>query len=175
MELEALDRDTAALEAIEPPFPRMTYTDALDMLRDKGARIEWGKDLRTLEERKLMADHEKPLIVTHYPREVKAFYMRVAPDDPDAVLCFDMLAPETGDEIIGGSEREPDIDRLLENLDREGEDASAYEWYLDTRRYGSVQHAGFGLGVDRLVQWICGLRHIRDATAFPRTMTRWKP
>lgn len=174
-ELKALDRDPARLEGVEPPFPRMTYTDAVDMLRDRGADIEWGKDLRTLEERELMADHEKPLFVTHYPRDVKAFYMRVAPDDPDTVLCYDLLAPETGDEIIGGSEREPDIHNLLENLDREGEDPKAYEWYLDLRRYGSVQHAGFGLGVDRLVQWICGLKHIRDATAFPRTMTRWRP
>lgn len=174
-ELEALGRDPEYLETQVPPFPRMKYEKAVEMLQKKGMDIEWGKDLRTLEERKLMGEFDKPLIVTHYPKEIMAFYKPRDPEDPKVALCFDFLAPETGDEIIGGSERDADIEELKRSLEREGEDVSNYEWYLDTRRYGSVQHSGFGLGIERVVQWVCGLQHIRDAVPFPRTVARYYP
>ncbi len=137
--------------------------------------MEWGKDIRTLEEKALAQMFDKPIIVTRYPKETQAFYKRADPEDPDLVLAFDFIAPEIGGELIGGSEREPDLETLKANLLRQGEDLQAYEWYLDTRRYGSVQHAGFGMGVDRLVQWICRLDHIRDTIPFPRTLTRYAP
>lgn len=174
-ELESLKRDPGALAGIEPPFPRITYDEALERLEEAGVEVEWGKDIRTLEEKALAQMFDKPVIVTHYPKETQAFYKRADPEDPDLVLAFDFIAPEIGGELIGGSEREPDLETLKANLLRQGEDLQAYEWYLDTRRYGSVQHAGFGMGVDRLVQWICRLDHIRDTIPFPRTLTRYAP
>ncbi len=137
--------------------------------------VDWGKDLRTLEERALMGDFDKPLIVTHYPKEIMAFYKPRDPENPDVALCFDFIAPEIGDEIIGGSERDADIKEIIKSLEREGEDISRYDWYLDSRRFGSVQHSGFGMGIERVVQWICGLEHIRDAIPFPRTVARYYP
>ncbi|UCD93084.1 MAG: asparagine--tRNA ligase [Methanobacteriota archaeon] len=174
-ELDALGRVLESLESIVPPFPRMKYEEAVEMLQKKGMDIEWGKDLRTLEERELMGEFDRPLIVTHYPKEIMAFYKPRDPEDPKSALCFDFHPPETGDEIIGGSERDADIEELKRSLEREGEDVSNYEWYLDTRRYGSVQHSGFGMGIERVVQWICGLQHIRDAVPFPRTVARYYP
>lgn len=174
-ELEALHRDPDYLRSQVPPFPRMKYDEAVRMLQKKGMDIEWGKDLRTLEERELMGDFDKPLIVTHYPKEIMAFYKPKDPTNPKLALCFDFIAPEIGDEIIGGSERDTDIEELKRSLEREGEDISNYDWYLDTRRFGSVPHSGFGMGVDRLVQWICKLKHIRDAIPFPRTVARYYP
>ncbi|MFQ6107351.1 MAG: asparagine--tRNA ligase [Thermoplasmata archaeon] len=174
-ELLALGRDPEDLKKMTPPFPKLRYSAAVDMLREAGVEIEWGKDLRTIEERRLMAFFDKPAVVTHYPRDVMAFYKRVDPENPRVVLAFDFLAPEIGDEIIGGSERENDIETMRENLVREGEDVSSYEWYFDTRKYGAVPHSGFGMGIDRVVQWICKLNHIRDAIPFPRTLTRTYP
>ncbi len=174
-ELEVLERDPEYLKSQTPPFPRMKYDEALEMLQKKGMAIDWGKDLRTLEERELMGDFDKPLIVTHYPKEIMAFYKPKDPENPEVALCFDFLAPETGDEIIGGSERDADINEIIRSLEREGEDITRYEWYLDSRRFGSVQHSGFGLGIERVVQWICGLEHIRDAIPFPRTVARFYP
>ncbi len=174
-ELEFLDREVKYLRGIKPPFPRITYEEALERLRSAGVDVEWGKDIRTIEEKALAKMFDKPIIVTHYPREIQAFYKRTDPQDPDLVLAFDFIAPEIGGELIGGSERESDLKTLEANLLREGVDLKAYDWYLDTRRYGSVQHSGFGLGVDRLVQWICHLDHIRDAIPFPRTTTRYYP
>ncbi len=174
-ELEILERDVDLLLGIEPPFPRMTYDEALRRLEEAGTEVEWGKDIRTLEEKALAKLFDKPIVITHYPRETQAFYKRTDPEDPDSVLAFDFIAPEIGGELIGGSEREADLGTLEANLVRQGEDLKAYEWYLDSRRYGSVQHSGFGMGVDRLVQWICKLDHIRDAIPFPRTVTRYAP
>ncbi|MFQ5909393.1 MAG: asparagine--tRNA ligase [Thermoplasmata archaeon] len=174
-ELKALGRDPEDMRRIRTPFPKMKYSDAVEKLREAGVEAEWGKDLRTIEERKLMAFFDKPAIVTHYPREVMAFYKRVDPENPELTLAFDFIAPEIGDEIIGGSERENDIGKMRENLIRDGENASSYEWYFDTRRYGAVPHSGFGMGIDRMVQWICKLKHIRDAIPFPRTLTRSYP
>ena len=130
--------------------------------------------MRTIEEKKLTKHFDVPIFVTHYPRQTKAFYMKEC-SDPRYVLAVDLLAPEGYGEIIGGSERETDIERLKKRLIEQGENPKEYEWYLDTRRYGSVPHSGFGLGVERLISWICKLSHIRDAIPFPRTLTRYKP
>jgi len=174
-ELKKLGRNPEDLLKITPPFPRITYTEALEILKKDGIEIEWGKDLRTIEERQLMKHYNKPLIITHYPKEVKAFYMKETPGDPKTVLGFDVLAPETGDEIIGGSERSTDIEYLKKRLRESGANPEDYNFYLDSRRYGSVPHAGFGLGIERVIQWICKLNHIRDAIPFPRTAKRYKP
>ncbi len=176
-ELKILERDTSKLElAVKKPFVRMTYTDALKVLDEKfGMKIEWGKDLRTIEEEKLTTLYDVPIICTRYPKKVKAFYMIEDPENPDVVLGVDFLAPDGYGEIIGGSQREHDIEKIKARLVEAGEDPSQYEFYLDTRRYGSVPHGGFGLGVERVVRWICGLDTIKDAIPFPRTIERYKP
>ncbi|MEM7819915.1 MAG: asparagine--tRNA ligase [Candidatus Aenigmatarchaeota archaeon] len=174
-ELKFLGQDINKLKKIKPPFPRITYTEALEILRKDGIKIPWGKDLRTLEEDKLMEHFDKPLIVTNYPKTIMAFYKPRDPKDPKTALCFDMLAPEGYGEIIGGSERDTDIEEMKKSLKEQGEKVETYEWYFDTRRYGSVPHAGFGLGVERIISWICHLDNIKDATPFPRTMLRKSP
>ncbi|MCK4327650.1 MAG: asparagine--tRNA ligase [Candidatus Diapherotrites archaeon] len=171
-ELEILGVDIKALEKVKPPFPRLTYKEALEKLEKHGMKVPYGKDLRTKEEKKLCAMYGKPVIVTHYPKEVKAFYMKEAPGD--TVLGFDMLVPHVG-EIIGGSERETSIEELEKRLAKEGETFEDYGFYMDTRKYGSVPHSGLGLGIDRVVQWICGLDSIHEAIGFPRTMDRISP
>ena len=138
-------------------------------------KIKWGKDLRTIEEDKLSELFDVPIIVTHYPKSVKAFYMREDPINSKVVEGFDVIGPEGYGELIGASQREEDIKKLKENLKAIGEDPKNYEFYFDTRKYGSIPHAGFGLGVERVVAWICGLESIKDAIAFPRTMLRYKP
>jgi len=176
-ELLYLKRDVSPLKiAVEKPFARITYDEALKLLKEKANyEVPWGKDLRTIEERKLTELFDVPIFVTHYPKEIKAFYMKEWEKDPTYVLATDLLAPEGYGEIIGGSERETDVEKLKQRLIAQGENPELYEWYLDTRRYGSVPHSGFGLGVERLISWICKLKHIRDAIPFPRTMVRWKP
>ena len=176
-ELAVLERDVSKLEpVVGRPFVRMTYTEALKVLKEKcGIDVEWGKDLRTVEEEALTKLYDVPVICTHYPKKVKAFYMTEDPENPDVVLGCDFLAPEGHGEIIGGSGREPDIEKIRERLIESGEDPGQYKFYLDTRRYGSVPHAGFGLGVERVVKWICGLESIKDAIPFPRTMERYRP
>lgn len=175
-ELKILERDVSKLmPAIEKPFVRITYDEAVKTLNKKNVPIEWGKDLRTVEEDELMKMYDVPVIVQCYPKVVKAFYMKENPLNPDTVLGFDMLAPEGYGEIVGASEREADINKIRDRLAEQGEDPKNYEFYLDTRRYGSVPHAGFGMGVERLIAWICGLDSIKDAIAFPRTMIRYTP
>ncbi|MBT7661100.1 asparagine--tRNA ligase [archaeon] len=182
-ELEILERDTKTLQAtVKKKFPRMTYTDAVKLLADKcDMKVAWGKDLRTIEEDKLSELFDTPVIVTDYPKAVKAFYMKESPetlDKPEAkktVQGFDVIGPEGYGELFGASQREEDIEVIKENLKREGEDLANYEFYFDTRRYGSIPHGGFGMGVERVISWICGLRTIKDAIAFPRTMTRMSP
>ncbi len=176
-ELELLGRDIKKLEpTLKKPFIRMTYDDALKILKEKCKMpVEWGKDLRTIEEEKLTKLYDVPLVVTHYPKIVKAFYMTEDPKNPKVVQGCDFLAPEGYGEIIGGSHREHDLEKIKERLVEQGENPANYEFYLDTRRYGSVPHGGFGLGVERLIAWICGLDTIKDAIPFPRTMDRWKP
>ncbi|MEN8376166.1 MAG: asparagine--tRNA ligase [Gemmatimonadota bacterium] len=174
-ELALLERDTAPLERVRPPFPRISYTEAVDVLRAKGSDVEWGSDLGAPDETLLAEDHDRPLFVYDYPKAAKAFYMKENPEDPRMVLCDDLLAPEGYGEIIGGSQREDDVDRLLERIREEGLPEESYEWYLDLRRYGTFPHSGFGLGIERTVAWICGRHHIRECIPFPRTINRLGP
>lgn len=174
-ELKILGRDYKDLEKIKPPFPRITYDEALKLLKEDGMDVPWGKDLRTLEEEQLMKHYQKPLLVMKYPKEVKAFYMRDDSENPKVVLCCDVLAPEGFGEIIGSSERETDVNVLIDKLKKQGEKPENYEWYLDLRRYGSVTHSGFGLGIERIVRWFCKLDTIRDSIPFPRTIRRMTP
>mgnify|MGYP000477533400 CR=1 FL=1 len=175
-ELKLLGRDLKRLEpAMETPYPRITYDEAVEMLRKAGVGIEWGDNLGADEERALTQEFEKPFFVTHFPKKIKAFYMKLDEGRPDVVLGFDMLAPEGYGEIIGGSQREDDYGKLLKRIVEEGLNPKDYEWYLDLRRYGSVPHSGFGLGVERVVMWLAGLDHIRDAIPFPRFRGRLYP
>jgi len=174
-DIVAMGRTPEFLKAVKPPFERMTYDDALKLLKKQGMDIEWGKDLRTLEERALTEGKSKPIIVTHYPRVIQAFYKARDPKHPDLVLAFDVIGGDGVGEIVGGSERETDLEAIKKGLKEQGEDPKAYDWYLDSRRFGSVQHAGFGMGMERLIQWICKLGHIRDAVPFPRTPGRFAP
>jgi len=173
--LTVLERDTAKLSAIKAPFTRVSYTDAVDVLQKKGSAIEWGQDLGAEDEALLMADHHGPVFVMNYPKEAKAFYMKENPADPRTVLCSDCLAPEGYGEIIGGSQREDDLDRLVARIKHEGLPMESYDWYIELRKYGTFTHSGFGLGLERTVAWICGLQHIREASLFPRMMYRLKP
>lgn len=174
---EVLGRDTSKLKiCLEKDYPTITYTDAIKVLKDKcKIEVPWGKDLRTIEEEELMKHFDTPVVVTNYPKEIMAFYKPADPKDPKTALCFDMLAPEGYGEIVGGSQREIDIEELKKGLEREGEKPENYEWHMDLRKYGSVPHAGYGMGIERVVRWICGLENIKDAIAFPRTMHRWTP
>jgi asparaginyl-tRNA synthetase len=174
-DLKELERDTAALERVTPPFPRISYTDAIAKLQALGADTAWGRDLGGDEETLLAKEYDRPVCVFNYPREVKAFYMKQNPGDPRTVLNNDMLAPEGYGEIIGGSQREDDHDLLLQRIREWRLPEEAYGWYLDLRKYGTFVHAGFGLGVERTVAWICGVPHIRECIAFPRMMYRLYP
>ena len=174
-ELEELERDLAPLERVTGPFPRISYTDAVARLNQLGSDITWGRDLGGDDETLLAKEFDRPVFVYNYPREVKAFYMKENPDDPRTVLNNDCLAPEGYGEIIGGSQREDDHDRLLARIREQGLDPSAYGWYLDLRKYGTFVHSGFGLGIERTVAWICSLPHIREAIAFPRQIHRLTP
>jgi len=174
-ELAQLERDVTRLAAVVAPFPRVDYGDAVATLQRKGSTVQWGDDLGAEDEALLVEDHDRPVFVVNYPKEAKAFYMKENPADPRAVLCSDLLAPEGYGEIVGGSQREDDHDRLLRRIEDEGLPVAAYDWYLDLRKYGTFVHSGFGLGVERTVAWICGLPHIREAIAFPRMMYRLRP
>jgi asparaginyl-tRNA synthetase len=174
-ELAELERDLTPLERVTPPFPRITYTDAVERLRALGSDIAWGADLGGDDETLLAREYDRPVFVMNYPKQVKAFYMKENPADPRTVLNNDCLAPEGFGEIIGGSQREDDHDRLLARIVAQGLDPEAYRWYLDLRRYGTFVHSGFGLGVERTVAWICGIPHIRETIAFPRQIHRLYP
>ena len=174
-ELTELERDTTALERCLPPFHRISYTEAVEKLNGLGAAMEWGRDLSGDAETLLAKQYDRPVMVFNYPKAVKAFYMKENPADPRTVLNNDMLAPEGYGEIIGGSQREDDYDKLLGRIRAEGLPEEAYGWYLDLRKYGTFVHAGFGLGVERTVAWICGLPHIREAIAFPRMLYKLWP
>jgi len=176
-ELEVLGQDIKKLEKIsKSKFPTITYTDALKILEEKeNMNIKWGKDLRTIEEEKLMKHFETPVIITNYPLKIMAFYKPKDPKDPKTALCFDMIAPDGYGEIIGGSQRSLNVEEMTERLKASGENIDNYQWYFDLRRYGSVPHSGYGLGVERLVSWICGLDNIKDAIPFPRTVLRYRP
>lgn len=176
-ELEILERDIEKLEKIsKSSFPTITYTEALNILKEKeGMDVEWGKDLRTIEENNLMNHFETPVVVTNYPLEIMAFYKPKDPKDPKTALCFDMIAPEGYGEIVGGSERSTDLEDMKKRLIDMGEKIENYEWYFDLRRYGSVPHSGYGAGVERVIAWICGTDNIKDAIPFPRTVLRYTP
>jgi asparaginyl-tRNA synthetase len=173
--LMELERDVARLECVAPPFPRVSYTDAVATLQAKGSAVQWGDDLGAEDESLLMEGYDRPVFVYNYPKAAKAFYMKANPDDPRTVLCNDCLAPEGYGEIIGGSQREDDYDTLLARIRDEGLPLDAYGWYLDLRRYGTFVHSGFGLGLERTVAYICGLPHVRETIAFPRLMNRLRP
>ena len=174
-DLENLKQDTEKLEKIaNSKFPTITYTKAIEIL-NKYMKIQWGKDLRTLEENKLMEQFETPVVVTNYPVEIMAFYKPKDPKDQKTALCFDMIAPGGYGEIVGGSQRSLDIEDMTNRLKDMGESIDNYQWYFDLRKYGSVPHSGYGLGVERVVAWICGIDNIKDAIPFPRTVLRFRP
>jgi len=174
-ELELLGRAPQELAALAPPFPRMRYAEAIDRLAAQGFPVRWGSDLGTAEERALTLESKVPLFVTHFPRELKAFYMLRSADDPRTVEATDLLAPEGYGEMVGASCRETDLAHLTERIQALGLPMAEYEWYLDLRRHGSVPHAGFGLGIERLLRWMLRREHIRDTTPFPRTPARHTP
>jgi asparaginyl-tRNA synthetase len=174
-ELRELERDVAPLERVQAPFPRISYTDAVTRLNQLGSDITWGSDLGGDDETLLAQQYDRPVFVYNYPKQVKAFYMKENPDDPRTVLNNDCLAPEGYGEIIGGSQREDNYERLLGRITEQGLDPEAYRWYLDLRKYGTFVHSGFGLGIERTVAWICGIPHIREAIAFPRQIHRLYP
>ncbi|MCB9161142.1 MAG: asparagine--tRNA ligase [Caldilineaceae bacterium] len=187
-ELAILERDTTHLEKVTPPFPRIHYDEAVEMINAAAARgelvpgyedpvpaIEWGDDFGSPHETYIAAQFEKPVFVHHYPTQVKAFYMEPEPGRADVCRSVDLLAPEGYGEIIGGSERMSDPEKLLDAIRRHDLPEEVYEWYMDLRRYGSVVHSGFGLGVERTVAWVCGLDHVRETIAFPRTLTNMRP
>lgn len=175
-QLEFLGRDIEKLKkAVNIPYPRIRYDEAIEILQKKGVSIEWGDDLGADEERILTMEFETPFFITHFPKEIKSFYMKLDKDDPRLALGFDLLLPEGYGEVIGGSEREDDYDKLYQRIVEQRYNPEDYKWYLDLRKYGSVPHSGFGLGVERLVMWIAGLDHIRDAIPFPRFRGRIYP
>lgn len=174
-ELNVLDRDVAKLEKIRTPFPRMTYGDAVERLKNQGVAFEWGHDFGVDEETKIAEWFDRPVIVHRYPAACKAFYMKNDPDDPNISLSMDMLAPEEAGEIIGGGQREDDLETLQKKIAAQDLPPEDFSWYLDIRRYGSVPHAGFGMGIERVVRWVCGIDHVREAIPFPRMLERLRP
>ncbi|MCD6119673.1 asparagine--tRNA ligase [bacterium] len=174
-DLETIERDTVALERVTHPFPRIRYAEAVEILQGKGFDFNLGDDFGSPEETALAEDFDKPFFITHWPADMKAFYMKNAPNDPSLLLASDLMAPEGFGELIGGSQREDDADVLLEKIKKHKLPKEYFEWYLDLRRYGSVPHSGFGLGIERTVCWICGLHHIRESIPFPRMLYRKTP
>lgn len=174
-ELATLERDVTVLDKIRKPFPRITYDEAIAMLHDKGFDIEWGSDFGAEEETAISEAFDRPLLVHRYPAACKAFYMKNDPADARLALCVDMLAPEGYGEIIGGGQREDDWQTLRDKIQAHELPEEAFAWYLDLRRYGSVPHAGFGMGIERVVAWICGIHHVRETIPFPRMLDRLRP
>jgi asparaginyl-tRNA synthetase len=174
-ELKVLERNTTLLENVKKPLPRISYTEAVEILKAKGVDFEWGNDFGAADETIISEQFDRPVMVHRYPSKVKAFYMKRDPKNPDVALALDVLAPEGYGEIIGGSQREDDYDTLLKRLQENNLPREAFEWYLDLRRYGTVPHSGFGLGLERTVSWICGLDHLREAIPFPRMIYRLTP
>lgn len=176
IELKTLGRDTSKLEQIKAPFPRITYDEAIQFLKDKSFDdIEWGDDFGAPHETAIAESYDKPVFITHYPTSLKPFYMQPAPDREEVVLCADLIAPEGYGEIIGGSERIHDLELLEARLKEHGLESDAYKWYAELRKYGSVPHSGFGLGLERTVAWICGSPHVRETIPFPRLLNRLYP
>jgi asparaginyl-tRNA synthetase len=174
-ELETLKRDVRKLETVKPPFPRMSYDEAVQLLQERGNATKWGDDFGGDEETILSSRYDRPVMIHRYPAAIKAFYMEPDPQRPDLALGFDVLAPEGYGEIIGGGERVSSYDLLVRRLREQGLPEESFQWYLDLRRYGSVPHAGFGLGLERTVGWICGTEHVREVIPFPRMIYRVYP
>ena len=174
-ELKALERDISKLEKILPPFPRISYDEAVAMLQKSGSEIQWGGDFGGGDETIISQQFDKPVMVHRYPTAIKAFYMEPDPLRADVALCVDVLAPEGYGEIIGGGQRMSSYELLVQRLQEHELPREAFEWYLDLRKYGSVPHAGFGMGIERAVTWICGLEHVRETIPFPRMLYRLKP
>ena len=169
-ELRILERDVSKLEAVVPPLPRVTYEEAIVLLKEKGVSIEFGDDFGGDDETVLASSFDKPVIVHRYPAAIKAFYMEPDPEAPNLALCMDVLAPEGYGEIIGGGQRIHDHDKLIERIKEHQLPEEAFRWYLDIRKYGAVPHAGFGMGIERVVAWVCGLEHVRETIPFPRML-----
>jgi asparaginyl-tRNA synthetase len=174
-ELTTLERDTTSLERVKTPFPRITYDDAAAKLQEQGLPFEWGGDFGSPDETAISSLFDRPVAVTGYPSAIKAFYMKPHPERPEVSLSVDILAPEGYGEIIGGGERLDDYDLLVKRIEEHQLPREAFEWYLDLRRYGSVPHSGFGMGIERVVSWICGLEHLREAIPYPRMIYRVYP
>ena len=174
-ELRVLERDTTKLQSVQAPFPRVSYDDAAEILHRKGLPFEWGGDFGAPDETALSEEFDRPIAVHRYPSAVKAFYMKPDPERPEVALCVDVLAPEGYGEIIGGGVRIDDYDLLVQRIHEHKLPQEAFEWYLDLRRYGSVPHGGFGMGIERVVSWICGLEHLREAIPYPRMLYRIYP
>ena len=174
-ELMLLERDTTKLESIVPPFPRITYDEAVSLLKDNGVEFTYGSDFGAPDETILSEQFDKPILIHRWPANIKAFYMKRDSDNPDLALGVDMIAPEGYGEIIGGGQREDDLDILIDTIRHHDLPLEPFKWYLDLRKFGSVPHSGFGLGLERTVAWICGTRHIRETIPFPRTMSRLEP
>ena len=174
-ELILLERDTTKLESIVPPFPRITYDEAVRLLKDNGVEFTYGSDFGAPDETILSEQFDKPILIHRWPANIKAFYMKRDSDNPDLALGVDMIAPEGYGEIIGGGQREDDLDILIDTIRHHDLPLEPFKWYLDLRKFGSVPHSGFGLGLERTVAWICGTKHIRETIPFPRTMSRLEP
>ena len=174
-ELEVLGRDTSKLEKVKVPFPRLQYTEAIHMLQKKGSAIQWGEDFGAPEETLIAEGYDRPVIVHRFPLELKAFYMKTDPEDERLSLSVDIIAPEGYGEIIGGSQREDDHDILLEKIKKHNLPVESFQWYLDIRKYGSVPHSGFGMGLERVVAWVCGVSHLRETIPYPRMLYRLYP
>jgi asparaginyl-tRNA synthetase len=170
-----LERDVSKLRHVKAPFPRITYTEAVEVVRKAGHPMTWGEDIGGDEETIVASAYDRPVMVHRYPAQLKAFYFKKDPDDPNVALGCDVLAPEGYGEIIGGGQREDDLAKLEASIAEHGLPKEAFEWYLDVRRYGSVPHAGFGMGVERCLSWICGLHHVRETIPFARMMERITP
>lgn len=174
-DLIILERDLSKLESVVKPFPRISYDEAVEILKKNGVDFEWGGDLGAADERIISGQYDRPVMVHRYPAQVKAFYMKRDPDNPKLALAIDMLAPEGYGEIVGGSQREDNLEELINRIKEHNLPQSVFEWYLDLRRYGTVPHAGFGIGLERTVTWICGIDHLREAIPFPRMIYRNTP
>jgi asparaginyl-tRNA synthetase len=174
-ELKVLERDTSKLEQVKAPFPRLSYDDAAKLLKEKGLTFEWGGDFGAPDETAISESFDRPVCVHRYPSAVKAFYMKPDPDRSEVALCVDVLAPEGYGEIIGGGERIDDYELLVSRIEEHKLPKEAFEWYLDLRRFGSVPHGGFGMGIERVVSWICGIEHLREAIPYPRMLYRIYP
>ena len=174
-ELKQLERDTSLLENVVSPFPRITYTEAAKILQKQGGAFQWGDDFGAHDETELVRSFDRPLVITHFPAAIKAFYMEPDPDNPEVVLGMDIIAPEGYGELIGGSQRIHDHDLLESRIQQHNLPIEAFQWYLDIRKYGGFPHSGFGMGLERFIAWVSGVKHLRETIPYPRLLHRIYP